>query len=164
MTNTNELTAKLKAAAVKASVGDWIKESGDGWDAICSSDDQANGGFIIAHFEGPHSAANREFVQAANPANILALAEALEAAEKRIASLTEQLADCREIVSIQAAGRREMRQRIAELETRTLTADGLQDSAFRHGLQHGFSFGQTDDQAGFEQCMEAYGSRGKDIG
>ncbi|CDZ82933.1 hypothetical protein BN1086_01028 [Citrobacter koseri] len=57
-----------------------------------------------------------------------------------------------------------LRQRIAELEAKLQTADKLQDSAFRHGLQHGFSLGQTDDQAGFEQCLTAYSSRGKDNG
>lgn len=54
--------------------------------------------------------------------------------------------------------------RIAELEAKLQTADKLQDSAFRHGLQHGFSLGQTDNQAGFEECLSAYGSRGKDNG
>ncbi|HAD8239556.1 TPA_asm: ead/Ea22-like family protein [Salmonella enterica] len=52
-----------------------------------------------------------------------------------------------------------LRQRIAELEAKLETADKLQDSAFRHGLQHGFSYGQTNDQAGFEQCMAAYSTR-----
>ncbi|WP_254880078.1 ead/Ea22-like family protein [Klebsiella aerogenes] len=84
MTDITELAQSLKAAAEKASVGDWVKESGDGWDAICSSDDQANSGFIIAHFEGPDSASNREFMQLANPANILALIEALEKAQQKI--------------------------------------------------------------------------------
>ncbi|EEU9336277.1 TPA: ead/Ea22-like family protein [Escherichia coli] len=54
--------------------------------------------------------------------------------------------------------------RIAELEAKLETADKLQDSAFRHGLQHGLSFGQTDNQAGFEECLSAYGARGKDNG
>ncbi|WP_163280216.1 hypothetical protein [Enterobacter cloacae] len=54
--------------------------------------------------------------------------------------------------------------RIAELEAKLETADKLQDSAFRHGLQLGFSYGQTDNQAGFEECLSAYGSRGKDNG
>ena len=57
-----------------------------------------------------------------------------------------------------------LRQRIAELEAKLQTADKLQDSAFRHGLQYGFSYGQTNDQAGFEQCLAAYSSRGKDNG
>lgn len=49
-----------------------------------------------------------------------------------------------------------LRQRIAELESRLNSADKLQDSAFRSGLQHGFSLGQTDDQKGHEQSMAAY--------
>lgn len=71
-----------------------------------------------------------DFIAAANPATVLALLDELEAAEKRI----------------------------AELEAKLETADKLQDSAFRHGLQHGFSFGQTDNQAGFEECLSAYGT------
>lgn len=76
------------------------------------------------------------FIAAANPPTVLALLDELEAAEKRI----------------------------AELEAKLDSADKLQDSAFRHGLQHGFSFGQTDNQAGFEECLSAYGARGKDNG
>ncbi|EHR5880040.1 hypothetical protein NJB57_000284 [Salmonella enterica] len=55
------------------------------------------------------------------------------------------------------------RQRIAELEAKLETADKLQDSAFRDGLKAGFSYGQTDDQSGFTQCMSAYSTR-TDIG
>lgn len=50
---------------------------------------------------------------------------------------------------------------IAELELKLEAADKLQDSAFRHGLQHGFSYGQTDNQAGFEQAIQAYDQQWK---
>ncbi|EFO7858942.1 ead/Ea22-like family protein [Salmonella enterica] len=53
----------------------------------------------------------------------------------------------------------QFRQRIQELETKLETADKLQDSAFRDGLKAGFSYGQTDDQSGFAQCMSAYSTR-----
>ena len=53
----------------------------------------------------------------------------------------------------------QFRQRIAELEANLETADKLQDSAFRDGLKAGFSYGQTDDQSGFTQCMSAYSPR-----
>ncbi|HIE1240116.1 TPA: ead/Ea22-like family protein [Enterobacter ludwigii] len=53
----------------------------------------------------------------------------------------------------------QFRARIAELEVKLEAADKLQDGAFRHGLQHGFSFGQTDNQAGYEQCLAAYSRR-----
>lgn len=68
------------------------------------------------------------FIAAVNPATVMALLDELETAEKRI----------------------------AELEAKLDSADKLQDSAFRHGLQHGFSLGQTDNQAGFEECLSAY--------
>jgi hypothetical protein len=51
--------------------------------------------------------------------------------------------------------------RISELEEKLESSDKLQDSAFRHGLQHGFSYGQTDDQAGFELAIKAYGQQWK---
>ncbi|MDA8500704.1 ead/Ea22-like family protein [Citrobacter sp. Igbk 17] len=86
MTALNKQALRSKSRA--ASAGEWIKESGDGWEAICSSDDQANGNFIIAHFEGPDAEANREFSQAANPDTVLALLDALEAAETCIAELS----------------------------------------------------------------------------
>ncbi|EAA3557155.1 ead/Ea22-like family protein [Salmonella enterica] len=54
----------------------------------------------------------------------------------------------------------QFRQRIQELEAKLETADRLQDSAFRDGLKAGFSYGQTDDQSGFTQCMSAYSNAG----
>ncbi|EAB1855416.1 ead/Ea22-like family protein [Salmonella enterica] len=57
----------------------------------------------------------------------------------------------------------QFRQRIAELEEKLETADKLQDGALRDGLKAGFSYGQTDDQSGFAQCMSAYSTR-TDIG
>ncbi|ENV9896204.1 ead/Ea22-like family protein [Salmonella enterica] len=75
--------------------------------------------------------ANAEFIAVANPRTMLALLDELEAAEKHI----------------------------AELEAKLETADKLQDSAFRDGLKAGFSYGQTDDQSGFAQCMSAYSTR-----
>ncbi|EDY2187973.1 ead/Ea22-like family protein [Salmonella enterica subsp. enterica] len=53
----------------------------------------------------------------------------------------------------------QFRQRIQELEAKLETADKLQDGAFRDGLKAGFSYGQTDDQSGFMQCMSAYSTR-----
>ena len=77
--------------------------------------------------------ADGKFIATANPATVLALLDELEAKDKLI----------------------------AELEFKLEAADKLQDSAFRHGLQHGFSYGQTDNQAGFEQAIQAYGQQWK---
>ncbi|ENS5506573.1 ead/Ea22-like family protein [Salmonella enterica] len=88
-----------------------------------------------------------------------ALYEKLEAAEKRIAELTDQKATWVTWAE-NASGMVDMlRLRIAELEAKLETADKLQDSAFRDGLKAGFSYGQTDDQSGFAQCMSAYSTR-----
>lgn len=76
----------------------------------------------IAMVFSENEARDAAFIAAANPATVLALLDELETAEKRI----------------------------AELEAKLDSADKLQDSAFRHGLQHGFSLGQTDNQAGFD--------------
>ncbi|MGM8455857.1 ead/Ea22-like family protein [Enterobacter hormaechei] len=74
-----------------------------------------------------------EFNDAITPEVVLALLDELEAKDKRI----------------------------TELEAKLETADKLQDSSFRHGLQHGLSLGQTDNQAGFEQAIHAYGQQWK---
>ena len=90
----------------------------------------------------------------ASPEAVLALLDELEAAEKRIAEQREYY----EVVIADGS------HRIAELEAKIETADKLQDSAFRHGLQYGFSYGQTNDQAGFEQCLAAYSQEEKGNG
>lgn len=112
-----------------------------------------------------------------------ALYKKLEASEKRIAELVNdevrqrlanaehqlhmaELAKCnlRASRKAQFRKRKAAERRIAELEAKLETADKLQDSAFRDGLKTGFSYGQTDDQSGYEQCLKSYSSRGKDNG
>ncbi|ELY5839769.1 ead/Ea22-like family protein [Cronobacter sakazakii] len=86
-------TAKLKAAAKRASGGEWVKESGGGREGVFSADDQSNGGFIIAEFQGPDAELNREFIALANPTAVLELIAALEAAKKRNAEQEEYVAE-----------------------------------------------------------------------
>ena len=91
-----------------------------------------------------------KYVKTVTPERIDLLIDYVENLEVKVLDTAEQLANaeskCRELA--------------AKLETE----DKLQDSAFRHGLQHGFSYGQTNDQAGYEQCLNSYSSRGKDNG
>ncbi|HBR1039048.1 TPA: ead/Ea22-like family protein [Klebsiella pneumoniae] len=128
-TDITELAQSLKAAAEKASNGDWVKESGDGWEACCSANDQANGGFIIAHFVGPDAAENREFVQAANPANILALVEALEKAQKQTTESENRVRKQNRHICELFDDNTALRQRIAELESRTVKLPPKVDSS-----------------------------------
>ncbi|HCA4641635.1 TPA: ead/Ea22-like family protein [Klebsiella pneumoniae] len=149
MTDITELAQRMKAAAEKASNGDWVKESGDGWEACCSASDQVNGGFIIAHFEGPDAAENREFVQAANPANVLALVEALEKAQQTEKTLESRN---RRLDGIITAAEK----RIAELESRAVTVENLQESAYRAGLTAGWNLGLANNNDGFNKCLAAH--------
>lgn len=103
----------LRSKARSASADEWVKESGEGWEAICGSDDQANGGFIIAHFEGPDAQANREFVQAANPVVVLALLDELEKMQAQSSKWCEAF---HKAVSVGAR----YEERIAELEAREI--------------------------------------------
>lgn len=89
MTDIIELTQRMREAAENATRGEWIKENGDGWEAICCDDDQANGNFIIAKFLGPDKARNREFVQAVQPQNIRTLCDALAQRDAQIAALKD---------------------------------------------------------------------------
>lgn len=124
----------------------------------------------------------------ANSAELRAIAEAveqytdqliaaLEAEEKHIAELESKNSNLQTIAHEQnelairanldsindAVEMDRLHKRIAELEAKLETADRLHDSAFRDGLKAGFSYGQTDDQSGFAQCMSVYSTR-TDIG
>lgn len=77
MEKLNELVELAK----KATSGKWIADSGEGWDAIISQQDMVNGIFIISEFTGPDSKANKDFVLAASPETILAIAEAFRSLE-----------------------------------------------------------------------------------
>ena len=88
---------------------------------------------------------------AANPTTVLALLDELEKMQAQSSKWCEAF---HKAVSVGAR----YEERIAELEAKLDSADKLHDSAFRHGLQHGFSLGQTDNQAGFEECLSAYGT------
>ena len=161
----------LRNLALRATPGPWTMEHENIWyyengytkhlAYFCQGDD----------VDDSQDDANTRYVAAADPATVLALLDELEAAEKLNAELMEKqrLIDICQGQGLEHRIAAEKRaeaaeKRIAELQARLETADKLQDSAFRHGLQHGFSLGQTDNQAGFEECLSAYRARGKDNG
>lgn len=203
MTDITELAQSLKAAAEKATPGEWVyfpKNTSIEYDV---GSDESQGSILYVDsgdFTQAQTDRNGEFIALANPANILALVEALEyykSREERVTSLVRDNSKSWDELyrQVEAKGKRNvelvwalekaqqqmtesenrvrkqnrhicelfddntaLRQRIAELESRLNSADKLQDSAFRSGLQHGFSLGQTDDQKGYEQSMAAYSS------
>lgn len=113
MSNINELTAKLKAAAAKA----LLEEGYTWWDE--SQLLQEDG--VSLH---PADAA---FVAEASPENVLTLIEALESAERQNGYLREQRDEWERKAISNFEDCSEMAARIAELEARTLTVKLPQD-------------------------------------
>ncbi|EOV9625888.1 ead/Ea22-like family protein [Cronobacter sakazakii] len=103
-------TAKLKAVALAATPGEWCPDDHHG----VIADAGLNANFYIASCSGPEHKANKRFIAAANPAAVLELIAALEAAEKRIGEL-ECEREALEAVSL--AMRDEMRMAGINLET-----------------------------------------------
>ena len=84
MTDITELAQSLKAAAMKATPGQWgaFTHTDSRTFSVHTPDDKRSGNvFKWAGFDGQHKGnANAEFTALANPANVLALVEALEKA------------------------------------------------------------------------------------
>ncbi|WP_343297360.1 ead/Ea22-like family protein [Raoultella planticola] len=79
MTDITELAQRMKAAAEKATPGGWCIDDYHG----VIADAGLNGNYYIASCSGPDHRSNKRFIALANPANVLALVEALEKAQQR---------------------------------------------------------------------------------
>ncbi|EPY7167585.1 ead/Ea22-like family protein [Klebsiella pneumoniae] len=93
--------------------------------------------------------ARQTFKELMTPENILALVEALEKAQRYIEELREWNAGL-------AQESFERQQRIAELESRTVTVENLQESAYRAGLTAGWNLGLANNNDGFNKCLAAH--------
>lgn len=117
MTNITELAQSLKAAAEKATPGEWVyfpKNTSIEYDV---GSDESQGSILYVDsgdFTQAQTDRNGEFIALANPANVLALVEALEKAQGMEAYWKTQ---CRGITD----HCEELQARIAELESRTVT-------------------------------------------
>ncbi|MFW4172080.1 hypothetical protein BME52_24815 [Klebsiella pneumoniae] len=126
MTDITELAQSLKAAAEKATPGEWVyfpKNTSIEYDV---GSDESQGSILYVDsgdFTQPQTDRNGEFIALANPANVLALVEALEKAKAK-ADVYDMLRDdyglrekgvgLADFVDWQA-------NRIAELESSTVT-------------------------------------------
>ncbi|EOT1086990.1 ead/Ea22-like family protein [Klebsiella pneumoniae] len=91
MTDINELAQSLKAAAEKATQGDW--RAFQYHDGRCGIGGGHNAEIMVCEHiskERPHDAM---FIALANPANVLALVEALEKTRQRIEELESDLSE-----------------------------------------------------------------------
>ncbi|MDU7768530.1 MAG: ead/Ea22-like family protein [Serratia marcescens] len=130
-TDITELAAAMKAAAMKATPGQWVAftHTDSRTFSVHTPDDKRCGDVIKwAGFDGQRKAkANAEFIAMANPTNVLALVEALEKAQTK-ADVYDMLRDgyglrekgvgLADLVDWQA-------KRIAELESRTVKLPDL---------------------------------------
>ena len=116
-TNITELAQSLKAAAEKATPGEWVyfpKNTSIEYDV---GSDESQGSILYVDsgdFTQPQTDRNGEFIALANPANVLALVEALEKAQTK--AIEQGRTACELFDEVTA-----LRQRIAELESRTVT-------------------------------------------
>ncbi|HFI5662688.1 TPA: ead/Ea22-like family protein, partial [Klebsiella michiganensis] len=103
MTDITELEQSLKAAAGKATKGQWVAftDTASRTFSVHTPDDYRCGDVIKwAGFDGQCNAkANAEFIAMANPANILALVEALEKAQQTTAVESEPVGEVIEVGS-----------------------------------------------------------------
>ncbi|HFT3284305.1 TPA: hypothetical protein ACYU74_000214 [Klebsiella pneumoniae] len=152
-TDITELAQSLKAAAGKA------KHAGQA---------------PVMSFDARISALN-EYQIMACPDNVLALVEVLEKAQQKIDELEndevrQRLANAEHQLYMAELAKNNLRvsrkaqfrkrkaaeQRIAELESRTVTVENLQESAYRAGLTAGWNLGLANNNDGFNKCLAAH--------
>ncbi|MBD7748434.1 ead/Ea22-like family protein, partial [Klebsiella pneumoniae] len=150
MTDITELAQRMKAAAEKATPGEWWADEvknegcyGSGDDcvegftsyAIYGSDGQtlfdslnSDAACISEEYDGEGHVAwdetaqrNAEFIALANPANIRALVEALEKAQQQMTESENRVRKQNRHICELFDDNTALRQRIAELESRTVT-------------------------------------------
>lgn len=94
------------------------------------------------------------------------LVEALEKAQTKNAlvaggieastKLHERIAELDAELEREREKSRRVMSRIAELESRTITSEKLQESAYRAGLTAGWNLGLTNNNDGFNKCLAAH--------
>lgn len=145
MSITTELAKRMKAAALKATPGEWVYLPSNTSIEYDYGSDDSQGSITYmdsGDFTQKQTELNGIFIALANPANVLALVEALEAALKRIAELETYSKTTLEFREAALNENRNLKleleiaeKRIAELEARTVKlpqrlqpgADGYDD-------------------------------------
>ncbi|HBR4787792.1 TPA: ead/Ea22-like family protein [Klebsiella pneumoniae] len=190
MTDITELAQSLKAAAEKATPGPWYvhdKPCEDGNYGIDTSDKEFLAEAVVWWGFARQSIWREEdakYIALANPANILALVEALES-EKRICATWRKTAEStgeklEKAQTINAAAEKLVRckgryhseqnyRALAALfgvntpdlpplddESHAVTVENLQESAYRAGLTAGWNLGLANNNDGFNKCLAAH--------
>ncbi|UVX30171.1 hypothetical protein PRB94_gp43 [Klebsiella phage VLCpiS13c] len=75
-----------------------------------------------------------------------------EMTEEQTASINE----LSRIIQKEVKAKREAEKHIAELESRAVTVENLQESAYRAGLTAGWNLGLANNNDGFNKCLAAH--------
>lgn len=151
MTDITELAQSLKAAAEKATQGNW--RAFQYHDGRCGIGGGHHDEIMVCEHiskERPHDAM---FIAMANPANVLALVEALEKAQTK--AIEQGRTACELFDEVTA-----LRQRIAELESRTVKlpkAMSIDGGAYCSAHAHYDSDGDYYDRADVEEMLSVAG-------
>ena len=100
--------------------------------------------------------AREKFHELVTPANVTALVEALEKAQRANGHLREQSAEWERKAISNFEECAKLSQRVEELESRTVTVENLQESAYRAGLTAGWNLGLANNNDGFNKCLAAH--------
>ncbi|HFD3344553.1 ead/Ea22-like family protein [Klebsiella pneumoniae] len=151
-TDITELAQRMKATAEKATPGPWVAftHTDSRTFSVHTPEDKRCGDVIKwAGFDGQRKAkANAEFIALANPANVSALVEALEKAK---GMETYWKTQCRGITD----HCEELQARIAQLESRTVTAAAADVLAERKRqvMTEGWTPEHDDQHVNFEMAI-----------
>lgn len=127
-TDITELAQSLKAAAEKATPGEWVyfpKNTSIEYDV---GSDESQGSILYVDsgdFTQAQTDRNGEFIALANPANILALVEALEKAQQQMTESENRVRKQNRHICELFDDNTALRQRIAGLEARTVKLPDL---------------------------------------
>lgn len=86
----------------------------------------------------------------------LALVEVLERAQRANGHLREQSAEWERKAISNFEECAKLSQRVEELESRAVTVENLQESAYRAGLTAGWNLGLANNNDGFNKCLAAH--------
>ncbi|EOW1328393.1 ead/Ea22-like family protein [Klebsiella aerogenes] len=167
MTDITELAQSLKAAAEKATPGQWMRSSVQ-FNSITDIADPMEQG-NKPHIANTSEKRDAEFIAMANPANVLALVEALEKAQQADEELCKLLPpgveymdppDGGDVTPLEGVRRMvaDYRQRIAAPESRTVTVKQFDEFQICHyGATEDYAKGYIDCQNNFFKWLTAAG-------
>ncbi|MCC7622691.1 hypothetical protein [Klebsiella variicola] len=96
----------------------------------------------------PHCGEGEEhFAECADPET------AWKAQQDKIDALVEALEKAKETIAFQQG---EIKALLSSLESRTVTVENLQESAYRAGLTAGWNLGLANNNDGFNKCLAAH--------